>query len=52
MGIKLNVIISKTASGDGEYLQIMSEDMDVNVVLIAATIQVQDIRPKPEKKRK
>lgn len=46
---KLNVTISKTAQGIGEYLQITSDDATtVNVVLIAATIEIKDVRPPPD----
>lgn len=41
---QLNITISQTADGKSEYVQILSLDMEVNVVLIAAKIQVQDVR--------
>jgi hypothetical protein len=50
---KLTVQITKTADGQNEYLQILSGDQfSVNVVLIAASIEVRDQRPPiPKKKR-
>jgi hypothetical protein len=43
--MKLNVTISKTAQGDRDYLQIMSEDQfSVNIVLISPEITVEDSR--------
>lgn len=43
--MKLNVTISKTAQGDRDYLQIMSEDQfSVNIVLISEEIKVEDSR--------
>ena len=42
---KLKIQITKTATGDGEYVQIMSDDMtSVNVVLIANEIEIRDDR--------
>ena len=50
MILRLNVIISKTADGKQEYIQILSSDgMAVNVVLIAEEIKIHDARPKPKK---
>lgn len=41
----LNVTITKTQSGIGDYIQIMSEDQtSLNIVLIADEIQVSDHR--------
>lgn len=43
--MKLNVTITKTATGSGEYIQVMSDDMlSVNVVLVAESIKLQDLR--------
>lgn len=41
---KLKLTISPTSSGEGVYLQVMSDDMKVNVVLIADSIEVTDAR--------
>lgn len=44
----LLVTITKTADGENEYLQIMSEDtVSVNVVLVARTITLTDYRLLP-----
>ena len=44
-GIELEVIISKTSTGDQDYLQITSKDMiSVNVVLVADKIKIKDSR--------
>ena len=45
---KLNVTITKTANGLGEYVQILSPDMLINVVLIAKEIKVDDQRERGE----
>jgi hypothetical protein len=43
----------KTAHGDRDYIQIMSDDyVTTNVVLIADEIEVRDERPKPKKPSK
>lgn len=43
--MKLNILISKTANGKSDYLQIMSEDQfSVNIVLISEEIKVEDKR--------
>lgn len=43
--MNLSVVITKTADGKQDYIQIMSEDMiAVNVVLVANTIKVEDHR--------
>jgi len=48
----LRVTITKTADGDGEYIQIMSGDcISVNVVLVADVIEVKDTRSKQKKVR-
>lgn len=39
---KLKITVTKTANGLGEYVQIISDDMLVNVVLIANEIEVDD----------
>ncbi len=42
---KLIIQVTKTATGDGEYVQIMSNDMlAVNIVLIADKIEIRDDR--------
>ena len=47
--MKLKVTITPTATGEGEYIQIMSDDMvTVNVVLVADEIEVSDHRPKDD----
>lgn len=44
---KLIVQLTRTSDGHADYIQIMSSDMlTVNVVLIAATIEVRDDRLK------
>ena len=49
---QLKVMISRTADGKNDYMQIISGDQfKVNVVLIADSIEIQDSR-KPAKKRK
>ncbi len=51
--MKLNVTITKTATGDGDYIQIMSDDMvSVNVVLVAEAIKVEDYRLENEQASK
>ena len=46
---KLTVQISKTATGEHDYLQILSEDQfALNIVLIAGKIVVSDRREKAE----
>ena len=43
--MKLRVTVSKTSSGNAEYLQVLSDDqVSVNIVLIAETIEVTDAR--------
>lgn len=43
--MKLRVTVTKTATGIGEYIQIMSDDMlTVNVVLVAEKVEIQDLR--------
>ena len=45
--MRLRVTVSKTAQGDLDYLQIMSDDLvSVNVVLVADAIDVLDVRQK------
>ncbi len=47
--MKLTVTISKTAMGNQDYLQIMSDDLvSVNIVLIADEIQIKDDREAPD----
>ena len=42
---EVRVTITKTATGEGEYIQIISDDQfSVNVVLVAGRIVVQDHR--------
>lgn len=42
---KLTITVTKTSTGDQEYVQIMSSDMfSINVVLIADEIEVRDER--------
>lgn len=49
---KLTVTITKTATGQHDYVQIMSGDnFTVNVVLIAGEIVVQDHRVKSKKQQ-
>ena len=51
--MKLNVTITPTANGKGEYIQIMSDDMiTVNVVLVAEKIKVEDFRASVLKEHK
>jgi len=48
--MKIKVIISKTAQGTSEFLQVMSDDLvSVNMMLVAQEITVNDVR---EKKRR
>jgi hypothetical protein len=47
-GVRLDITISKTAQGDREYVQLMTNDMGVNVVLLADLIVLKDSRPKKE----
>ena len=43
--MKLSILISKTANGKAEYLQIMSEDqVSINIVLIADSVKIEDKR--------
>ena len=43
--MKLNVTVTKTANGQQDYVQIMSEDMfSINIVLISEEITVEDKR--------
>ena len=43
--MKLNVTVTKTANGEADYIQIMSEDMfSVNIVLISEEIKLEDLR--------
>lgn len=49
----MTITLSKTADGSQEYLQILSADMAVNVVLIAPSFVLQDFRAGvPRRKRK
>lgn len=42
---KLTIQVTKTADGNRDYVQIMSSDMfSINVVLIAAEIELEDLR--------
>lgn len=51
--MNLKVTITKTSNGLCDYIQVMSEDMiTVNVVLVAAQIEVVDMRPERAVKRK
>ncbi len=44
---QLTITVSKTADGSDDYVQIMSGDQfTINVVLIAAEVEVNDSRPK------
>ncbi len=47
----LNVAIYKTTNGNDEYVQILSHDMEVNVVLFATKVKINDARPQPKKKK-
>ena len=48
----LSIVVTKTADGLSDYVQIMSADMlSVNVVLVADAIEVKDSRPKPKRKQ-
>ena len=47
----LHVTITKTANGQQEYIQILSADMTVNVVLVAEQIELRDARPVKKPKR-
>jgi hypothetical protein len=49
---KLRLTIAATSSGVGTYVQVMSDDMLVNVVLVANEVELVDARPKPESKPK
>lgn len=43
---KLTITVTKTSTGEHDYVQIMSGDQfSVNVVLIAGSIEIQDHRP-------
>jgi len=43
---KISVTITKTSDGQGDYVQLMSDDMlSVNVVLVAREIVLKDTRP-------
>lgn len=47
----LTVVISKTADGKSDYMQIMSRDMiSTNIVLVAPKIEVEDARKRKGKK--
>lgn len=47
--MKLTIQVTKTANGQQEYMQIMSDDMfSINVVLIADKIEIRDDRPDGE----
>lgn len=49
--MKLTVTVTKTARGDQDYIQVMSDDtISVNVVLVADAIIVNDMRSKPSSK--
>jgi hypothetical protein len=51
-GLKLNVTVTRTSTGDQDYIQIMSEDMiSVDVVLVADKIVVKDHREAAKGKR-
>lgn len=40
----VNITLSKTRDGMGEYLQILTDDLHVNVVLIAEHFEIVDAR--------
>jgi hypothetical protein len=41
----VKITISKTATGEGEYLQVISDDLtSVNVVIIADKFEIKDAR--------
>jgi len=43
--MRLNVTVTKTATGVGEYIQIMSDDLtSVNIVLVVESIDIVDLR--------
>lgn len=45
----LKITLSKTAQGDADYMQVMSDDVvSVNIVLVAERIDVEDGRPEAE----
>jgi len=47
----LTVIVSKTADGKSDYMQIMSRDMvSINVVFVAPKIELEDTRGRKVKK--
>lgn len=48
----LHITLSKTSDGKNEYLQILSSDMTVNIVLIAEKFDVQDSRPSGKRQSK
>lgn len=49
-GLKLNVVITKTAKGDQDYIQIMSQDMfSVNSVFVCDKITLEDKRKEESK---
>ncbi len=46
---KLTITVTKTANGQQEYVQIMSDDViEVNIVLIADSIDLKDYRSSTE----
>ena len=43
--MKLQILVSKTANGKADYLQILSEDQfSINIVLVAEKIIIEDKR--------
>jgi len=43
---KLTILVSKTADGRNDYVQVLSGDQfSLNVVLIARKITIRDVRP-------
>ena len=50
--MKLRVTISKTADGAKDYLQVLSLDLETNIVLVADEITIQENRPRKRKRKK
>lgn len=51
--MRLDVTITKTSTGQADYIQVMSEDqVSVNIVLISSKITVKDHRTPEEKGEK
>lgn len=47
--MKLTLQLAPTATGQGTYLQIMSDDMvSLNIVLVVDEVEIRDDRPTPD----